>query len=188
MTYDKKYNSDRYYWGKEPSDSAVKLLKYIQSDINNKYTLLDLGCGEGRNAIYFAQQNFEVTAIEKDITVTTTQGDVRNIILTEQFDVIFSSGTIHYLSPDVRLKQISHLQAQTKINGINAINVFVHKPFVPKAPDTEESAYLYKSGELLQYYADWKILFSEEIIFDCTSGGVAHQNAMNFIIAQKVQL
>lgn len=203
MTYNKKYNIDEYYWGKEPSSSAINLLKYINSDGNNKLTLLALGCGEGRNAVYFAQNNFEVTAIdisqngldktkkladEKNVTLLTKQGDIKTISLSKKYNIIFSSGTFHYLSPDIRKERIVHFQNQTKLSGINAINVFIKKPFIEKAPDAEMSAYLYKSGELLGFYADWEVLFSSETIFDCHSGGVAHKHAMNSIIAKKVIL
>ncbi len=201
MTYNKKYNTDEYYWGKEPSLLAVNLLKYINSGSNNKLTLLDLGCGEGRNAVYFAQNNFEVTAIdisqngldktikladEKNVTLLTKQGDIKTISLSKEYNIIFSSGTFHYLSPEIRQRQIIHIQNQTKMSGINAINVFVKKPFIKKAPDAEMSSYLYKSGELLGFYADWDVLFSSEIIFDCNSGGVPHKHAMNSIIAKKI--
>jgi hypothetical protein len=32
--------------------------------------------------------------------------------------------------------------------GINAFSVFVEKPFIPRAPDAEETAHAYRSGEL----------------------------------------
>lgn len=201
MTYDNKYNSESYYWGKEPSASALNLLKHIKLNSDNKMTLLDLGCGEGRNAVSFAKNNFIVTAIdislkgldktqllacENKTKLTTTIGDIKSIILSNTYNIIFSSGTFHYLPLEIRQNQITHFQHQTKIDGINAINVFVEKPFLAKAPDAEETAYFYKSGELLGYYADWEILFSSETIFNCTSGGVPHRHAMNSIIAKKV--
>lgn len=200
MTYEKRYNSDTYYWGKEPSASAQNLLKHITLKNKNQTTLMDLGCGEGRNAVYFAKNNFIVTAIdisqkgldktkklaiENNVILQTKIGDIKTISFLEKYDIIFSSGTFHYLPPEIREKQILYIQKQTNKNGINAINVFVEKPFVKKAPDAEESAYLYKSGELLRFYADWEILFSSETIFDCNSGGVAHRHAMNSIIAKK---
>ncbi|NIM04335.1 MAG: tellurite resistance methyltransferase TehB, partial [Armatimonadetes bacterium] len=73
----------------------------------------------------------------------------------------------------------------TSPDGINALAVFVKKPFISPAPDAEATAYPYKSGELLGYYWDWEILYCDEGIFDCTSGGIAHKHAISRMIAKK---
>ena len=72
------------------------------------------------------------------------------------------------------------------MDGIHILNVFVRKPFIETAPDWEDTEYFWKSGELLQYYHDWKIEMLEEIIFDCDSSGVPHQHCMDVVIARKV--
>jgi tellurite methyltransferase len=61
----------------------------------------------------------------------------------------------------------------------------VRKPFIPRAPDAEEIAFPYKSGELMSYYWDWEILYCTEEIFDCMSSGVPHKHAVNRIIARR---
>ena len=68
---------------------------------------------------------------------------------------------------------------------LNVFSVFVHKPFIEKAPDAEKTAYKWISGELLTYYHDWKIEYFVEEIFDCVSSGVPHKHAVNRIIARK---
>lgn len=61
----------------------------------------------------------------------------------------------------------------------------MRKPFIEKAPDAEETAHIYKSGELMGYYWDWEILHSIEEIFDCMSSGMPHKHAVNRIIARR---
>jgi len=61
----------------------------------------------------------------------------------------------------------------------------VEKPFIPRAPDAEATAYLYRSGELMSYYWDWEILYCVEEIFDCMSSGIPHKHAVNRIIARR---
>jgi tellurite methyltransferase len=61
----------------------------------------------------------------------------------------------------------------------------VEKPFIPRAPDAEETAHAYRSGELMGYYWDWEILFSTEEIFECKSGGVPHRHTVDRIIARR---
>jgi len=79
----------------------------------------------------------------------------------------------------------SHYREQTSAGGINALSVFVEKPFIAEAPDAETTAYPYRSGELMSYYWDREILCSVEEIFDCPSSGIPHKHAVNGMIARR---
>lgn len=37
------------------------------------------------------------------------------------------------------------------------------------------------------HYHDWKLHKTEEIIFNCNSGGIPHQHCMDIMIAEKVK-
>lgn len=51
--------------GEKPSDSVVKFLNYLKvKKLPFKGKVIDIGCGKGRNAIYLAQQGFEVYAAD----------------------------------------------------------------------------------------------------------------------------
>lgn len=198
--YDQVYAGQEFYWGKKPSAICERVMEIIRPDTGFRPKLLDLGCGEGRNAVYFAQHGFEVVgldlslpglektrryAAEVGVHVETIHADIVDYQLEETYDVIFSTGTLHYLPPDMRRQRFQNYKDRTSRSGINALSVFVEKPFIPRAPDAEEKAYLYRSGELMGYYWDWEILYSVEQIFDCTSGGIPHQHAVNRIIARR---
>jgi tellurite methyltransferase len=60
--YDQKYGSDAYYWGVRPSASCFEVLKRMPPDRPLK--LLDVGCGEGRDAIFFARNGYQVHAFD----------------------------------------------------------------------------------------------------------------------------
>jgi tellurite methyltransferase len=121
------------------------------------------------------------------VYVETIQADISNYELEDTYDVIFSTGTLHYLPPEGRSRRFQNYKKCTLPGGINALSVFVRKPFVARAPDAEETAFLYKSGELMSYYWDWEILYCTEEIFDCMSSGVPHRHAVNRIIARRVR-
>ena len=74
----------------------------------------------------------------------------------------------------------------TRHGGINVFTVVVDKPFVPIAPDHENTTYLFKSGELASLYRDWEILHMSEDIIDCNSSGTPHRHVIDSIIAKKV--
>jgi len=199
--YNKLYADKEYYWGKKPSAMCDKIIEIVRPSSDFHPKLLDLGCGEGRNAIYFAKNGFKVIGLdvspsglektkryaeEVGVHVETIQADIVNYQLADTYDIIFSTGTLQYLPPKVRRQRFQNYKDCTSPNGINALSVFVEKPFIPRAPDAEATAYPYKSGELLGYYWDWEILYSTGEIFDCMSSGVPHRHAVNRIIARKI--
>lgn len=199
--YDQKYVGKEYYWGKKPSKLCNKVMEIVRPTSNFHPKLFDLGCGEGRNAVYFAKHGFDVVALdvslpglektrkyaeEVGVQVKTIQANIIDYRLADVYDVIFSTGVLHYLPPELRKECFQNYKDFTSPNGINAFSVFVKKPFIPRAPDAEETAYLYMSGELMGHYWDWEILYSAEEIFDCMSSGVPHRHAVNRIIARKV--
>lgn len=199
--HDQMYASKRYYWGKKTSVICDRVIEIVRPTSDFRPKLLDLGCGEGRNAVYFAKHGFEVVGLdlsliglektrryadEVGVHVETIHADIVSYQLADTYDVIFSTGTLHYLPPEVRSQHFQNYKDYTSPNGINALSVFVRKPFIPRAPDAEENAYLLKSGELMSYYWDWKILYCVEEIFDCMSSGIHHKHAVNRIIARNL--
>jgi tellurite methyltransferase len=198
--YDQRYAKRGYYWGKKPSVICDKIMAIIRPSSTFRPKLLDLGCGEGRNAIYFAKHGFDVVGLdtslvglkktrryaeEAGVHVETIHTDISTYQLTDIYDVIFSTGTLQYLPPKVRSQRFQNYKKCTSSSGINAFSVFVTKPFIPRAPDAEEDTYPYKSGELMSYYWDWEILHCVEEIFDCMSSGIPHKHAVNRIITRR---
>lgn len=198
--YDIKYAGAEFYWGLTPSATCDRVIEIIKPGADYHPSLIDLGCGEGRNAVYFARNGFNVTgldvsrpgiekmaryAADTGVRVTAIHADIRHYEFDRSYDVIFSTGTLHYLPPEIRLKCFRNYKDHTTPGGLNAFSVFVEKPFIARAPDAEPSAYLYKSGELMGYYWDWEILYCTEEIFDCLSSGIPHRHATDRIIARK---
>ncbi len=197
-TYDRKYDEKSYYWGVRPSATCFEVLKRLPPD--RPVRLLDIGCGEGRNAVFFARNGYDVTAfdlsakgVEKTLRLARQVGakinafvaDVLAFRLQEEFDILFSTGTLHYLPQEVRGEVIGNYKQFTKAGGLHVLSVFVKKPFIAAAPDGEKTAHKWTSGELFTYYHDWRIEWCTEEIFDCNSSGVPHQHATNRIVARK---
>ena len=89
---------------------------------------------------------------------------------------------------DGRESFIRNLKDHTADKGIHALNVFVKKPFIDMAPDSEEAELKnepWYSGELMQHYHDWVFYEYKEEIFDCNSGGIPHKHCMNKMLAEK---
>ncbi|MCD4777313.1 MAG: methyltransferase domain-containing protein [Candidatus Aegiribacteria sp.] len=196
--YDKRYDQDEYYWGLKPSSNCFRVLEIIPPDRPLK--LLDVGCGEGRDAVFFASRGYTVTAfdispigIEKarqlagkaEVSLDVFLADINEFRLTDTYDIIFSTGVLQYIPENLRPEVLGNYRQFTNPGGINALSVFVNKPFIARAPDEEQTSHSWISGELLTHYHDWRIEFTTEEIFDCMSSGVQHQHAISRVIARK---
>ena len=199
--YDKRYDHDRYYWGLVPNTLCYEIMR-LKPPIK-PYKVLDIGCGEGKDAVFLARNGYSVTAFDISdqglskaemlanhcgVKVDLFRADIRDFRLQTDYDIIFSSGVFHYLPYEQRMSVIDNLKAHTTPGGIHAINVFVQKPFIPIPPDAEDGEFEaegWKSGELFLYYHDWHFHKNEERIFDCSSGGIPHKHCMDVLIAEK---
>ncbi len=199
--YEAKYRQTDFYWGIRPNHLCYEIMK-LRPPIK-LYHVLDIGCGEGKDAVFFAKNGYAVTAFDiaesgiqkahdlalrNQVEICLMKSDVHDFRTNIMFDIIFSSGVFHYISRDKRKSVIDYLKANTNDNAIIAANVFVSKPFIEAAPDLEErekSVEPWFSGELAYYFHDWYIHKSEEVVFDCNSGGTPHKHCMNILIAEK---
>lgn len=160
--------------------------------------LLDIGCGEGKDALFFARNGYTVTAFDLSTTgiakakrraeelaleIRFFNADINRFRLEDDYDIFFSSGTLQYIRPELRTEIMANYKAHTRPEGLNVFHTFV--PFVARAPDAEEQESLWKSGELLAAYHDWWIEWNIEEVGPCQSSGVSHWHAHNRIIARK---
>jgi tellurite methyltransferase len=196
--YDQKYTSGQYYWGVRPSHTCFEVLRRLPPI--KPLRLLDVGCGEGRNAIFFARNGYEVTAFDLSeagiaktrqfamqvgVSIQAFSAELNTHRLTNHFDVIFSTGVLHCSDPVLRDEIFHNYKTHTYEGGLHVISVFVDKPFIARPPDADPNGALWKSGELFAQYADWQIEWCTEEIFDCMSSGVPHQHATDRIVARK---
>ena len=100
--WDDRYSASDYFYGKEPNDFLRKQIGRIPSGGK----VLCLAEGEGRNAVYLAQEGFQVTAVdgshvglqklealakEVGVSVTTICGDLAEFTIEpEAWDAIIA--------------------------------------------------------------------------------------------------
>ena len=157
--FPKKYNSN-------PVHSEV--LEAMESLSPGK--ALDLGCGQGRNALFLAQHGFEVTAVDQnelaleilqsiveqeDLEMTVGLYDINSANLKQSYDLIVSTVVLMFLQADRIPEIIRNMQDQTNPGGYNLIVC---------AMDTEDYpcqvpfSFTFKEGELADYYKDWELI------------------------------
>lgn len=197
--YEEQYKTDGYYWGTAPNEACYEVLRLVPP--TRRLRLLDIGCGEGKDAVFFARNGYEVTAfdvtdagVEKTrqladrvgVRVNAFKADILDYRLDASFDVLYSSGALHYMHPAYRAEIFDNYKRFTNADGVHIFNAFVYKPFIAPPPENEPYAYPWHSGELLAHYRDWLIMDSSEVVFDCNSSGIPHRHAMSKVMARKV--
>lgn len=113
--YDERYRRTGYYWGRTPSQMCYRVLQLMPPD--RPLRLLDIGCGEGRNAVFFARTGYQVTAFdtaskgiektkqlaaEAGVRIDAFEADINLFRLAEPFDVLFSTGVLQYVPQEQR--------------------------------------------------------------------------------------
>ena len=114
------------------------LVEFLSKGISIK-SAAELGCGEGRNAIYMAKNNISVTAfdisstaIENAINIAKDGGvavdfrcyDVIKDKLSGEYDFVYDSGLLHHLPPHRRITYLELLQAILKPSGYYGLTCF----------------------------------------------------------------
>lgn len=204
MSYEqlqRMYAGDEYYWGREPNGFAERALALSpEAPWGHRMRAVDIGCGEGRDAVFFAERGLDTLAVdvapnglekalrlarERRVELRVEQGDVNSLKLDGTFDLVYSIGTIQYLLPENREGRFGHLKEQTAPGGLHALFAFVDRPDIPPAPDHMLDEHLYAPGELPAYYTGWEVLHSRAFVFDDDSGGVSHQHAAEEYVFEK---
>lgn len=177
-------------------------------DVGQHYTIfpphslvLDVGCGEGRNAIFLAKQGHTVDAfdlsengIAKAKRIAQAEGvsvhffpcDLNDFVFETDYAVILSHGVLHLPEKEVRDRFIIKMQEHTKPGGYNVIGIFTNR--LPATPDNAAFTHsLFDVGELPAKYEGWEIVHHLEGTFkDTHPGDIHHEHAFERIIARKI--
>lgn len=182
---------DRFIWGTQPSQLARDLAALVPQGAR----VLDLGCGEGRDSVYFASRGFEVTGLdvsaaglekaerlasERGVTVRWLCRAMVDLPAAGRFDLVYSCGSIHHVPRSDRSRLFRRLRTLTRPGGVHAHVVFTD---VIKHPEKGEEIDYFTPGELGRLYAAWLAIRYEEGLISCSQDGTRHSHSIEQIVA-----
>lgn len=131
---ERKYKAPFVIQNRLPDENLVEILNNYQIK-----SALELGCGEGRNAIYMAKNDVTVSAVdlsdkainnakifanENSVSVDFKCGNVFDMQFENLFDFVYDSGMFHHLAPHRRLSYLDLLNRYLKNKGYFALCCF----------------------------------------------------------------
>ena len=192
--WNERYDRDMYIYGKEPAAFLKQKIDRLK-----KGKALVLAMGEGRNAVYLAQNDFDVTGVdisevaiekcndlakERNTTVNAVVADLTDYDMGKaQFDLITK---FYYYEPSIFPQIIDAL----KPGGVFILEQFSidhlkyreTSRFGPRNPD-----YLIKPNELLEHFKSLRILYYEDTVVELDEGMHNGTAAVIRLIAEKVE-
>ena len=177
-----KFSKADYFYGINPNDflaSNIVLLK-------NHQKLLCLGEGEGRNAIFFAKNGFEVSAIDaSDLGLEKLQNraveeklDIKTVCMDlnfwkaeEKYDVIMAS-YLHLLR-DERERLFKKIEDSLNTNGYFIAEFFSTKQLSYNSGGPKDLDLLYSVENFSNHFNLCKKNIIEEIVV--LDEGIGHQ-------------
>jgi len=187
----RQYKKQKCVWGKAPNRYVAEIPKIIKSG-----NVLDIGVGEGRNALFLMKNGFKVEgvdiskkAIEKFLKFAKekklkTKGVISDIVdfkFNKKYSIIISVASIHLFQKDKIIDIIEKMQKNTKRNGVNLITVFTKKD---KGYKKYPNLYFFEKDELKQIYKNWDILINENYTKKEIHGG-PHTHNISVLVARK---
>lgn len=116
------------------------LISYFDSGILNKGKALDIGCGNGRNSLYLAQNGWDVIGIDFSNTtiewaIETAKASSINVDFLcqsifefenelDSFDFIYDSGCFHHIKPHRRNQYLNIILKYLKKDGYFSMTCF----------------------------------------------------------------
>jgi tellurite methyltransferase len=181
----------------EPSAEVVEAAAALPVGV----CTIDLGCGDGRNALFLASQGFLVRATdispvgiaklrqfaaERDLVVDAFVQDMRQATFETDYHLVVSMGCLHLVERECWVRLLRRMQEGTRLGGYHAVGVMTDA--LPPPDDQREFFIgLFGEGELFEQYADWEIITQRSVQFhDEHPGGVRHHHAGDTILARKV--
>ena len=183
----------RYVFGTDPSDFALEIAWLVEPGDH----VLDLGCGEGRDSVFFAELGAVVTGIDlspegvekarrlaraRGVRVRWRVGPMLDMLPAGTFDLVFSCGSIHYVPRPQRTVLFERLKGMTRPGGHHAHAVFTDRLVHEEKGEVVE---YFEPGELDEPFEGWQTVTRRDHVISCAQDGTVHGHAVEELVTAR---
>jgi tellurite methyltransferase len=209
--YERIYQGDGLYWGEGPSELVKRF-----AELAPQGKALDLGMGEGRDALYLASVGFETTGVEstdsgvikceriatqRKLSVNAICEDVRDYkIAKNRFALITAINLFQFMTKDEAEDVISHVVDGLKRGGLFVCSTFSqddpsYKMRQQKSKEVSQGVFLdssgnyyslYHYGEMLRLCSELRPIYYAEYDLYDTQHGPPHWHGVVDIVGKKM--
>jgi tellurite methyltransferase len=193
--YDKRWKTEAPR--ESPSDVITQAIREIPP-----VETLDLGAGDGRNAVFLARNGFPVTAVDfseegarvikeratkERLPIRAEVADIRHWAPERRYPLIVCTHLLHLLKDANARVVLKRIQDATEPGGWNVMDAWISEGDQFKLNATHGNFYLAR-GELPTLYEGWGVLSYDEVntdLFKKLPNGRPLQNTTARLIARK---
>lgn len=127
---------EKYYENNPNPVEASTFAKFCEGFISDNKTFIELGCGNGRDSVFFAEKNLIVTAVdqvEKEIeylnkkfgsdNLTFVANDFSKLGSDNGYDYIYSRFTLHSVDSEAETRVLNWIKDNLNNNGLFFLEV-----------------------------------------------------------------
>ncbi|WP_216827452.1 class I SAM-dependent methyltransferase [Alkalihalobacterium elongatum] len=174
--WNSRFSNEEYVYGREPNEFLVG----VQKRLNLSGRALAIAEGEGRNAVFLAEQGLNVMAWDyaetgllktrklaqsKEVSVETKLVDLNDAKWQpNQWDEIVC--IFGHFPVELRKKTLLGVKESVKSGGYFITEVYSHYQIPYKSGGPQNVDLLYKPDEFLDTFSDWRIVhfFMGEVV------------------------
>ena len=167
--WNERYSQPEFFFGKEPA----RFLRTHEKYLTPGKTALAVADGEGRNSVFMAQKNMQVTAFDyapnalakardlaqkNNVTVNFCLSDIESWLWNENTYDLVVAIFIQFIGPKARKNLFAKMKKTLKPGGIILLHGYTPKQieFATGGPKTVEN--LYTSAQLRADFQDMELL------------------------------
>ena len=168
----RNFAGDEYFYGHEPGPVARRAVRYHRPLLRPKQSAnaLDVGCGEGQDLLFLAQQgyvsiglDFTATGLAKARQLVKSNGceaaffraDISKWETDTQFDLVLAINCLQFLGEDAPAT-LKYVQSLVKPGGVIGLSMFARDD-ANESP-VQDTIYRWTLDELQANFADWQPL------------------------------
>ncbi|MCX6793103.1 MAG: class I SAM-dependent methyltransferase [Candidatus Falkowbacteria bacterium] len=166
--------------------------------------ILDLGCGQGKDLLFLAQNGFSILGIDKSdealdhvknkieelkfFKARVEKINIRDYVIEQdEFDVIICQNVLNFFNKDEAINLIKDIKTKLKVGGYILLQVFTTDD--PSFKNEKKFACYFEPKELSRMFNGFDIIFCfEGTLDDKAHKGfeMPHQHGLAKIVVQKI--